>query len=205
MKHEHQKAQPIRSIKDRKAIARYLYHKNLRDYALFEFGIRVGRRVSDLVSLNIGDVARLDRKGRIVIKERLAIREKKTQKFADILINPRARRVLGLYISKRKDTTESAEALLDEPLFKSRSVSRNGERRLSTNRVWHILKEAADECELDFNVATHSLRKTFGYELHRRGVDITLIQKLMNHASPEITLAYIGITRNEMDNAIRNL
>ena len=197
--------QPIRTEKDRKAISRYLRSKSLRDYALFEFGLRVGRRVSDLVNLNVGDVARLDRRGRLVIRNRLMCQEKKTNKFSDILINQFARRVLSRYLTERKAQSENLTALLDEPLFYSRTSGSNGEHRLSRKRVWEILKEAGDACELDYKIGTHSLRKTFGYDLHRRGVDITLIQKALNHSSPEITLAYIGITQNDIDAAMKRL
>lgn len=198
-------AEPIRTAKDRKAFSRCLKRKSLRNYTLFEFGIRVGRRVSDLINLDIKDVARIDRKGRIIIKNRLQILEKKTQKFANILINDKAQRVLKRYILSRFDTNISPENFLEEPLFLSRQTSRNGERRLSRTQVFRILQQAARDCDFDYKVATHTLRKTFGYALHEDGVDITLIQKAFNHTSPEITLAYIGITQNDMDRALRRL
>lgn len=54
-------------------------------------------------------------------------------------------------------------------------------------------------------IGTHTLRKTFGYWVYKEGKDITLIQKLLNHASPSITLAYIGITQDELDDVYLSL
>ena len=87
--------QPIRSASDREAIERYLYRRSARDHALFVFGMRTGRRISDLVKLDVGDVAYIDRRGRLCVKERFEIKEKKTGKRADIIIHPRSRRVLS--------------------------------------------------------------------------------------------------------------
>ena len=51
----------------------------------------------------------------------------------------------------------------------------------------------------------HTMRKTFGYHAYKKGMDITIIQKLLNHSSPSITLSYIGITRDDLDNVYLNL
>ena len=60
--------QPIRSQSDRDALASYFWNHNLRDYALFIFGIYTGRRISDMVRLNVRDVAMIDKKSRFVIR-----------------------------------------------------------------------------------------------------------------------------------------
>jgi integrase len=38
--------------------------------------------------------------------------------------------------------------------------------------------------------------------LYQNNTSIELIQRLLNHSSPAITLAYIGITQDDMDEAI---
>jgi integrase len=43
------------------------------------------------------------------------------------------------------------------------------------------------------------LRKTFGYHAYQSGVDLAVIQQLLNHSSPGTTLAYIGIRREDRD------
>lgn len=197
--------QPIRSASDREAIEQYLYRRSARDHALFVFGMRTGRRISDLVKLDVADVAYIDRRGRLCVKERFEIKEKKTGKRADIIIHPRARRVLSRYFRERMKTAPSKGRLLLEPLFKSRQANKSGEFRIGTSHAWRILKRAAVACELNYRVGTHSLRKTFGYCLYHEGVNLELIQKLLNHSSPEVTLAYIGITQDNLDDAILSI
>ncbi|MBQ3395197.1 MAG: hypothetical protein IJG34_04350, partial [Synergistaceae bacterium] len=53
--------QPIRSQSDRDALDEYFMHRNTRDRVMFALGIYTGRRISDLVSLNVRDVAYIDR------------------------------------------------------------------------------------------------------------------------------------------------
>ena len=196
--------QPLRSQSDRDKIASYLLSHNTRDYALFITGIFTGRRISDLVSLNVNDVAHLDKRGRFTIKNRLQIHERKTGKFVDMLLHPAVRRALSKYLRhRRKD--KSLATFFDEPLFYSRKRRSNGEHRITEHHAWLILKRAALYCEINYKVGTHTLRKTFGYMLYRNGVNIELIQKFLNHSSPAVTLAYIGITRDDLDEAILSI
>ena len=197
--------QPIRSYTDRAKIAAYLLSRNVRDYALFMLGIYTGRRISDLVRLNVSDVACIDKRGRFAIKTRLEIQERKTGKFADIILHPSARRAISKYLRKRrKDATLTT--LLQEPLFYSRKRRANSaEHRITERQVWYILRSAALACEISYKVGTHTLRKTFGYMLYKNGTSIEIIQKALNHSSAAITLAYIGITRDDLDDAILSI
>ncbi len=197
--------QPIRSPSDREAISSYFWNRNLRDYAFFQFGIATGRRISDLVRLNVRDVAFIDRKGRLTIVERLKIQEKKTGKFIDLMLHPSARRALSKYIRQRRKQAQSIGAVLNEPLFKSRKQGHDGQYRIREQQAWRVLNNAARACGLTYKIGTHSLRKTFGYILYTSGTNIELIQKFLNHSSPAITLAYIGITQDDMDEAILSM
>ena len=194
--------QPIRSQSDRDALSSYFWNRNLRDYSLFLFGIYTGRRICDIVRLNVSDVACIDRKSRFVIRDRLKILEKKTKKFIDLIIHPAVRRSLIKYLRQRLRTSLSMGALLNEPLFKSQKKRINGDLRITQQHAWRTLNRAAKACGLDYKIGTHSLRKTFGYTLYYNNTSIELIQRLLNHSSPEITLAYIGITQDDMDEAI---
>jgi integrase len=197
--------QPIRSRSDRDALAGYFWRNNFRDYALFVFGIYTGRRIVDIVKLDVRDVAFIDTRSRFCVVERLKITEKKTGKFADMILHPSARRALSKYLRRRLKEAPSMGALLNEPLFRSQKARRDGQRRITKQYAWRILNRAAHACGLNYKIGTHSLRKTFGYLLYRRDVSIELIQRLLNHSSPAITLAYIGITQDDMDEAILNM
>lgn len=202
--HMNKTTQPIRSQSDRDKISAYLLRKNVRDYALFMLGIFTGRRISDLVALDVCDVAYIDKRGRFTIKTRLQIREHKTGKYSDLILHPAARRALSKYLHKRKRDSTWAY-LLREPLFKSQKRRVTGELRITKHYVWWILKSAAQACEINYKIGTHTLRKTFGYMLYRSGTNIEVIQKAFNHSSPVITLAYIGITQDDLDEAILSM
>ncbi|GKS12930.1 hypothetical protein YDYSY3_39300 [Paenibacillus chitinolyticus] len=51
-------------------------------------------------------------------------------------------------------------------------------------------------------IGTHTLRKTFGYHFYKRYKDVALLQQIFNHSAPSITLRYIGINQDIMDQAI---
>lgn len=197
--------QPIRKQSEIDKLSSYFWNKNLRDYAMFIFGIFTGRRIVDIVRLNVRDVAYIDRKSRFCIAERLRIQEKKTGKFIDMIIHPTARRALGKYLRQRRNKAPSLGAVLNEPLFKSQKARHDGQYRITQRHALRVLSNAARNCGLEYKIGTHSLRKTFGYRLYMSDTDIELIQKLLNHSSPAITLSYIGITQNDMDEAILSL
>ena len=48
-------------------------------------------------------------------------------------------------------------------------------------------------------IGTHTMRKTFGYFFYKQYKDVAKLQKILNHSSPSITLIYIGIDQDEID------
>lgn len=166
-----------------------------RDLCLFIVGLNSGLRISDLLRLTIGDV--LEDRTRFQIRRRVAIRERKTGKFRDFPLNNAARSALREYLHGR-------ERERDAPLFLSRQRGSDGNRKaISRVQAYLVLRAAARTAGIKDPVGTHTLRKTWGYQLHKNGVDITRIQKIMNHSSPQTTLSYIGITRDELDELYR--
>ncbi|EAE8309416.1 hypothetical protein BOQ37_14960 [Listeria monocytogenes] len=49
------------------------------------------------------------------------------------------------------------------------------------------------------------MRKPFGYHLCKNGVGLELIQVLLNHSSPKITLRCIDIEQENKDQAVSSL
>ena len=197
--------QPIRFSSERNELDKYFRTHSPRNRVLFNLGIFTGRRISDLVNLNVRDVAYIDKRGRLCVRERLEIREQKTRKFAGLILHQKLKGVLSKYLRERRKHSETLGALLNEPLLKSQKPRRNGEYRITRRQALRILSDGARACGITYRIGTHSLRKTFGYILYQQGKSIELIQKLLNHASPAITLAYIGITSDDMDEAILDM
>ena len=181
--------EPIRDKKQIENMKRYLKVKNLRDWLLFVLGINSGLRISDLLSLSVADVKDRDRIG---------LREQKTGKVRDFPLSDNAKKAVGEYLK--------ATGLTDGVLFPSRKASGSkATGAISRQQAYTSINEAARAVGIRDAVGTHTLRKTFGYWAYQAGVDITRIQKLLNHSAPSVTLAYIGITKDELDSVYINL
>lgn len=181
--------QPIRSKEKIEEMKAFLKNQSLRNYTLFTLGIYSGLRISDLLKLNISDVT--DSNGEI--RTRITVKEKKTSKLKEFPFNLKSISALREYVA-----TVPPNQI---PLF----ASRKGEKAISRVQAYQVINDAARACGIEDSIGTHTLRKTFGYLLYKSGVNITRIQKLLNHSSPDITLAYIGITQDELDDIYMNM
>jgi integrase len=176
------KVDPIRDKNKIKEIKNILKKKSNRNYMLFVLGINTGLRIGDLLRLKVEDVKD---------KSHIIIKEQKTSKNKQFLINSNLRTELYKYIEGMDD---------HEYLFQSR-VGQN--KPISRFQAYRILSAAGREAGLD-RIACHSTRKTFGYHHYKRYKDVALLQKLFNHSSPAITLDYIGITQDIIDDSIED-
>lgn len=174
---------PIRSQKQIDNMKRFLKERSLRDWLLFTIGINSGLRISDLLQLTVEDVK--DR-------SRISIREQKTGKLKDFPLSDNSKRAISEYFK--------SEHLENGPLFPSRKVNGSrGSGAISRQQAYQIINDAAREVGIKSKVGTHTLRKTFGYHAYKQGVSLEIIQKLLNHSAPSVTLRYIGITKEELD------
>ncbi|OGO81646.1 MAG: integrase [Clostridiales bacterium GWC2_40_7] len=183
--------QPIRDKKHIAAIKTYLKRLNLRDYCLFTMGINSALRVSDLLKLKIKDVVDTENH----LKDRIQIREKKTRKSKNFHLSDTAKSAISEYLTERKFSST------EEPLF----ASRKGNAALQRDQTYKIINRAARAIGIQDKIGSHTMRKTFAYQAYQVGVDLSLIQKLLNHSAPGVTLAYIGITQDQMDDVYLNL
>lgn len=172
--------QPIRDTDKIEEIKKVLRERSHRDYLVFLIGINTGLRVGDILCLKVKDVRD---------KEHIIIQEQKTKKAKRIKITAALRREIKKYIHEKSDA---------EYLVKSRE-GRN--KPLTRTRVYQILREVAREVGLD-EIGTHSMRKTFGYHFYQKYGKAALLQQIFNHSSEAITLRYIGINQDIMDDAI---
>ncbi|MEX3711212.1 tyrosine-type recombinase/integrase [Cytobacillus horneckiae] len=172
--------QPIRSLEKLKDMKWALKrHCSERDYILFLIGINTGLRISDLLALKVKDI-----KG----KMKIIIKEGKTNKPRMIQLN-NVFDELAAYIN----TVDS------QWLF----PSRKGDKPISKIQAYRQLNKAADMVDID-SVGTHTMRKTFGYWHYKKFNNIAKLQKILNHSHPSITLTYIGITDEEIEEDLLN-
>lgn len=174
--------EPIRDIGTVWDIAEYLGEKSERNKIMFLFGIYVGIRVSDILKLKVRDVRE---------QKYVYIREQKTGKEKKFPINDELRPLLKKYIKGKADY---------EWLF----PSRQGDQPLKRVQAYNILNKAGKRFGLE-KIGTHTMRKTFGYHFYQQTHDAVTLQKIFNHADMHITLRYIGIEQESMNEAIMNL
>ena len=183
--------EPIRDTKKIEKMKKHLKDKSIRNYCFFTVGINSGLRISDLLNLKVSDVT--EDNGRL--KSRITITEQKTGKAKDFPISDSAAKAIAEQL-KELNTADR-----DAFLF----PSREGHKAITRFQAWNILHSAAETVGIKDSIGTHTMRKTFGYHAYKMGMDITIIQKLLNHSSPAITLSYIGITRDDLDSVYLNL
>ncbi|UTR05157.1 site-specific integrase [Alkalihalobacillus sp. LMS6] len=169
----------VSAIKDKRKINRMKASLHGRNRLLFILGINTGLRVSDLLALKVGDV-----RG----QKAVTITEVKTSKSRRFVLNSAAVSAINDLVPVKANDTD--------PLF----PSRKGTASISRVQAYRVLNEAAARAGVNGKIGTHSLRKTWAYHAHNGGVDITLIMKALNHSSPRVSLRYIGIEQEDIDN-----
>ncbi|HLT65376.1 MAG TPA: tyrosine-type recombinase/integrase [Flavobacterium sp.] len=151
-----------------------------RDYILFLIGINTGLRVGDLLQLKVSDVKR---------KKKVMILEGKTKK-------PRTINLTNIY-----DEIQSYIAQIDSQwLF----PSRKGNNPITPTQAYRQLNKTARMVDIEDGIGTHTMRKTFGYWFYKQTKDVAKLQTILNHSHPDITLRYIGITDEEIENDLNS-
>lgn len=173
--------EPIRKKKDLRKIEKVLKNQNLRDLLIFTIGTNCGLRISDILNLNVSDVRN---------KTYINIIEKKTGKPKRFPINSKLKPMLETFTQHRKS---------DEPLF----ISVYG-NRMKRTQCYRIINKVCRDAGVEYKVGTHTLRKTFGYHHYQKFKDVAVLQKIFNHYSPQITMRYIGIDQDMIDNSYNN-
>lgn len=173
--------EPIRKKSDLKRIEKILKTQSLRDLLIFTIGTNCGLRISDILNLNVSDVRN---------KTYINIVEKKTNKPKRFPINSKLKPLLEEFTENRG---------IDEPLFKS--IYGN---RMERTQCYRIINKACKDAGLEYKVGTHTLRKTFGYHHYKKFKDIAVLQKIFNHYSLQITMRYIGIDQDMIDESYNN-
>ena len=166
--------EPIRNIDTIQKIKDILAQNGTRDLLLFVMGINSGLRISDLLPLTKKDVTT----GTVTITE---TKTGKTKKFP---LNEAIKNILNPYISILND---------NDLLF----PSRNGNNKsLTRQQAYNIINRACRKAGVTDNIGTHTLRKTFGYHHYQQYKDVAILQTILNHSAPSITLKYIGINQD---------
>lgn len=155
--------------------------KGLRNQLLFKLGISTGLRCSDLVKIKIADV-----KG----KTSFISNEGKTKKTRTVYLN----NVLAELI-------EYLEIVAADEVY----LFPNGKGgHISVTQAYRILEKAGDLIG-NQSIGTHTMRKSFGYKYYQETKDIATLMDIFNHSSQAVTLRYIGISEERIEQSLKNI
>lgn len=189
---------PLKKQEHREAMQKYfLQQGDYVSFLYFVLGINMGFRGGDLAEMPWNALLNDDGSIRDVQESVGIKREQKTGKFRDVILNPACVEAIKWYLKKtRIQPNLWCEECKQYYVFPSKLSVMNGKPvyHVTDDTMGRLLKKASKAVGIPFNVATHSLRKTYGYQQYKQGKDITLLMKEFNHSSPAITLNYIGIT-----------
>ncbi|MEP7288454.1 MAG: tyrosine-type recombinase/integrase [Chloroflexota bacterium] len=192
----------VEPIRDRKKIAQI---KNQlegagrhRDLLLFVVGINSALRISDLLSLQIGQV--VDEKKDI--RRTFAIKEEKRGKRNVVTINDSIYQALDKYLVAYAGIERNPAHYV---FFSTKRSDYDYSRPITRERAWQLLSQSCHAVGLLGNYGTHTLRKTWGYHARKSGVPMEIIMEKLNHASFAFTKRYLGITDDELKAAADGL
>jgi integrase len=169
-----------------------------RDLLLFVTGINTALRVSDLLTLTIGQV--VDENG--IVGQNFTIKEEKRGKRNVVTINDSIRNVLMVYLAEYKTIQRDPAHFL---FFSTRKADHNYTCPFTRERAWQLVSEMCHTVGLIGNYGTHTLRKTWGYHARKNGVPMEIIMEKLNHTSFAFTKRYLGITDDELRQAAEGL
>jgi site-specific recombinase XerD len=178
----------------------------LRDQALLTMGLNTGFRITELLSLNVGDVWTNSGPKPAVRITRAHLkggrgRHRKAVSSRTVPLNEAAAGAVTKYLFAR-----FGSGLVDPetPLFPSR---KRGQRlsRWQANRIVHAILAKANLTNQE-SYGTHTLRKTFCRKIYEAtGHDINLTRAVMGHASVATTQRYLPIDDQEITAAVLSL
>lgn len=153
-----------------------------RDRAMLELLYSSGLRISELTG------ARLEQ---INLEDRFIRVTGKGNKTRLVPIGRKACEAINEYLeSERRGLVKPRTG---SELF----LSRRGQK-LTTQRVWQIVKEISELGGFDIRIYPHLLRHSFATHLLSNGADLRIIQELLGHADISTTQIYTHVDQNRL-------
>ena len=148
--------------------------KGIRDKAMLEFAYATGMKVTEIISLDIGDV----RLSQATVLCRHGNRQR---------VIPLGR----MSLIALKDYLDNARNILvktdkEQALF----VNLNG-RRLTRQGFWKIIKYYQEQAHITKDITPHTLRHSFATHLLQNGADLKAIQTMLGHSDISSTQVYM--------------
>lgn len=169
-----------------------------RNRMLFVIGINVGIRASDLRILRWNFF--FDENGNFRDGYKLCPKKtRKHKKTVKLFFNDAVRTVINEYISYYP--IEDMNGFLFQ--------SRKGDEAINVKSMWRVIKDAAKEAGITQNIGSHSLRKTWAYQIYNQAKDkeaaLVMLSYAFNHSSVATTRKYIGLMEEDISDMYNSI
>lgn len=154
------------------------YFRWYRNYIILLVGVNTGNRITTII----------EQIPRDYIGGKYTVTEHKTGKRQQFELNA------SVYQSVKKYIDEF-DIGLNEFMFKSRIDSKDA---ITREGVWRFMKKLAKEANIEYPIACHSMRKSYGRWFYDETHDLLMVQQLLGHDSAETTMRYICLEPNEI-------
>lgn len=157
--------------------------QTLRDIVLVEFLLATGCRVSEVVGIDRSHINWNEMSLNVIGKG---------NKERTVYFNTKTKRLLKKYIASREDSNEA--------LF---VTSKRPHGRLGVRAIQRDIARIAANGGLEKKVYPHLLRHCFGTKKLNSGMDLSVLQRIMGHSSPQTTLIYAEISTENVRHEYR--
>ena len=163
-------------------------------------GVSTGGRISELLSLTIGDVYQ----NRAAVTDLLYDKSivKGGEMSRAVPVNKDGRLAIDALITWHRNQYGNTQS--SRPLFPSRNGHGNPQR-MSRRTAHDVLKKAFEDAGLNGHLATHSLRKSFAQRLYDRTGDIFAVQEMLGHKNVATTQKYLGVNYASVRDALEEM
>ena len=168
----------------------------VRNRGLFMLGVSTGGRISELLSLTIGDVYQNGKAVTDLLYEKNIVKGGEVSRA--VPVNRDGRTAIEGIIVWHRERYKNTEA--NRPLFPSRHKS--GTVQMHRQTAHQMLKKAFITAGLNGKIATHSLRKSFAQRVYEQSGDIYLVKELLGHRNVATTQSYLGVNYADARDAV---
>lgn len=156
--------------------------KNIKIYAAIKIQLNTGLRISDILEMTFNEIR----------TERL--KEKKTQKYKKVIFNENC--LESIKKLKKYYKANKIEDYNKGYIFKA---ARNTEEPLSYQTFSYHIKKAKTKLNIKYPFHSHSFRKAWAKATYNETKDVARVMRLLNHSNQAVTLRYIGIELEELE------
>ena len=168
----------------------------IRNRTLFLVCANIGTRITEALSLNVGDVLQNGEVVEVLYLRRETVKGK--HEGVALTLPPGARNALVSFLAWKRAEREPLHRTA--PLFVSRKSG-----RLTRQQAHNIFKTAYQKIGLRGHVTTHSPRKTYAQLVYENsGNDLIVAQRALRHTDIQTTLYYLDTLKDDVTSAMPN-